>query len=152
MIVGAPPLQPAGFCKKFKGLVRANYASYWQGGLTCSAIFTPIVFSIILFFSLYTPKLIPNPALSYDQISQVYPDYIPLELMYNANDLTTGEDTSMLMTPLIDSQNTEILSLEANPQDWQYGDDISLYDIIIDIGKLLDNDQKAAYFVLDTGE
>jgi hypothetical protein len=72
--------------------------------------------------------------------------------MYNKNDLTTADDTSELMTPLINSQNTGEIAFIADPQDWEYGEDTSLYDIIIDIGKKLENDQKGAYFVLDTGE
>jgi hypothetical protein len=42
---------------------------------------------IMLFLSIYVPKLIPIPFATYNSISNVYPKYAPLSLMYNKADL-----------------------------------------------------------------
>lgn len=105
---------------------------------------------VFLLVNLYVPNKVPQPVLNYSNVAEIYPDYIPLDLMYNEVDLF-GNPTSELVGSIIEEQGSGSL-VDLAQKKWDYqGSDKSLKEIILEVSDGLENENRGAYFVVDTG-
>jgi hypothetical protein len=64
-------------------LQRTFFRIFWQSFFTCGTIIIAVFTGVFLLVSIYLPTKISQPVLNYSSVAEIYPDYAPLNLMYN---------------------------------------------------------------------
>lgn len=83
VITGGPPIKDQSCWGTYRMLQRTFFRIFWQSFFTCGTIIIAVFTGVFLLVSIYLPTKVSQPVLNYSSVADIYPDYAPLNLMYN---------------------------------------------------------------------